>query len=34
MVRIPDDVGPTKITIGIYGNADGTTRHVPTKAVI
>lgn len=33
-IAVPDGVDPTKITTGIVVNADGTTRHVPTKVTV
>lgn len=33
-IAIPEGVDPTKITTGIVVDADGTTRHVPTKVTV
>jgi hypothetical protein len=33
-IAVPAGVNPTKITTGIVVNADGTTRHVPTKITV
>ena len=33
-IAIPDGVDPTKITTGVVVDADGTTRHVPTRVTV
>ncbi|MFC3803947.1 S-layer homology domain-containing protein [Cohnella sp. GCM10012308] len=34
MVALPDGIDPNRITTGVVVDADGTTRHVPTKIVL